>query len=70
MAKMPTANIELNVTCPRCAALDKVVEEVNNIVRAKRYRKEFFKDDTEFADWTQSRLRAALAAIRGKREGG
>lgn len=37
--------------------------EVANIVHAERFNKSHFADDTEFADWAQSRARHQLAAI-------
>lgn len=37
--------------------------ELANIVHAERFNKSHFADDTEFADWAQSRARHQLAAI-------
>lgn len=37
--------------------------ELANIVHAKRFNKLYFSDDTEFADWAQSRARHQLVAI-------
>ena len=37
--------------------------ELANIVHAERFNKSHFPDDTEFADWAQSRARHQLAAI-------
>ena len=46
--------------------------ELSNIAQARRFDREAFRDDTEFADWAQSRARhraAALAPAAGaKRE--
>jgi hypothetical protein len=36
--------------------------ELENIVNAKRFDRDIFADDTEFADWALSRARALLAA--------
>ena len=50
----------------RAAAVAEAVKvlrgELQNIVNAKRFDHTRFADDTEFADWAQSRARAALAA--------
>jgi hypothetical protein len=35
--------------------------ELHNIANAERFNKERFRDDTEFADWAQSRCRHTLA---------
>lgn len=42
--------------------------ELMNIAKAKRFNREYFDDDTAFADWAQSRARFTLgdAAISGK----
>lgn len=42
------------------------VEELENIVSAKRFSRDHFRDDTEYADWLQSRGRAALAVLKDK----
>ena len=43
-------------------------KELENIVNAKRFGRTVFANDTEFADWAQSRARAALQAhLEGKR---
>ena len=36
--------------------------ELENIVNARRFDRDIFFDDTEFADWAQNRARALLAA--------
>jgi hypothetical protein len=36
-------------------------DELRNIANAKRFDRERFADDTEFADWAQNRARAILA---------
>lgn len=36
------------------------MQELENIVKAKRFDHEHFEDDTAFADWVQSRARACL----------
>lgn len=40
---------------------DEALQELNNIANAKRFDRETFADDTEFADWAQSRARHTLA---------
>ena len=40
----------------------KLADELRNIALAKRYDPAYFSDDREFADWAQSRARAALAS--------
>lgn len=42
------------------------VQELRNIVEAKRFDRERFDDDTAFADWAQSRGRHTLAAMAGE----
>ena len=37
-------------------------QELGNIVNAKRFNREMFRDDTEWADWVQSRCRHVLRA--------
>jgi len=41
---------------------DSALKELSNIANAKRFDREYFEDDTSFADWVQSRARALLAA--------
>lgn len=43
-----------------------VVEELENIVNAKRFSRDHFRDDTEYADWLQSRGRTALQRLKEK----
>jgi hypothetical protein len=37
--------------------------ELSNIANAERFNRERFRDDTEFADWAQSRCRHTLSRI-------
>ena len=39
------------------------IEELRNIANAKRFDHEMFADDTEFADWAQSRARHTLVHV-------
>jgi hypothetical protein len=50
--------------CLRDAEADEAVTELQNIVNAKRFDHETFADDTEFADWVQSRARHTLARAK------
>lgn len=52
--------------------LERLHQELRNIAEAKRFDRSVFEDDTEFADWAQSRCRyqirgdaAADAAAKG-----
>ena len=38
-----------------------LLAELMNIANAKRFDRERFENDTAFADWAQSRARAAIA---------
>lgn len=42
------------------------VTELQNIVNAKRFDRETFADDTEFADWAQNRARHILARAKDR----
>lgn len=44
-------------------AVDLAAQELRNIVNAKRFDRESFTSDTEFADWVQSRARHILASV-------
>jgi len=44
-------------------AAPELLEELKNISNAKRFSREHFRDDTEFADWVQSRARFVLAKV-------
>lgn len=46
------------------SALAAAREELHNFVRAERFNRERFRDDTEFADWVQSRAQHTLAKIK------
>jgi hypothetical protein len=48
------------------SAIEPAVQELRNIADAKRFDKERFRDDTEFADWAQSRARHTLARTETK----
>lgn len=49
----------------RLALADKLLRgALENIVNAKRFSRDHFRDDTEFANWVRSRSRAALSAFR------
>lgn len=37
--------------------IDRLRKELRNIAEAKRFDRSVFEDDTEFADWAQSRCR-------------
>ncbi len=65
--------VELNAALSREAALAKRAEEaegklcaardeLGNIANAKRFQRDHFRDDTEFADWAQSRARFTLSS--------
>lgn len=43
------------------ARVEKLEGELSNIANAKRFDRERFGDDTDFADWAQSRARAGGA---------
>ena len=45
------------------AARDVAINELRNIVRAKRFDRKIFECDGEFADWAQNRARYALSEI-------
>jgi hypothetical protein len=52
--------------------LERAYGELANIANAKRFNRDYFADDTEFADWAQARCRyvargdaAADAAAKG-----
>lgn len=45
--------------------IDRLRKELRNIAEAKRFDRSVFEDDTEFADWAQSRCRYQ---IRGDAE--
>lgn len=47
-------------TAPSATAVSKADAELANIVNAERFNRERFRDDTEFADWAQSRCRHAI----------
>ena len=42
----------------------KAIQELENIVNAKRFDRKMFRDDTEWADWAQSRARHALSSMK------
>lgn len=46
---------------------DVAVQELRNIVEAKRFNRANFPDDTEFANWAQSRCRFILGRIEASR---
>lgn len=52
------------------ARAEAAIDELRNIVNAKRNDREAFPGDTEFADWAQSRARFTLAAIDAARGNG
>jgi hypothetical protein len=39
------------------------ISELMNIVHAQRFNRDCFQDDTDFADWAQSRCRHTLASL-------
>jgi hypothetical protein len=51
----------------RCAPSEsgarEAARELSNIANAERFNRERFRDDTEFADWAQSRCRHTLSRI-------
>jgi muramoyltetrapeptide carboxypeptidase LdcA involved in peptidoglycan recycling len=51
-------------SCGDAEQADEAVKELQNIVNAKRFDHETFADDTEFADWVQSRARHTLARAK------
>jgi hypothetical protein len=46
------------------------IRELENIVKAKRFDRETFDDDTAFADWAQNRARHTLARCAASTVGG
>jgi hypothetical protein len=61
LAATPTAPAQ---SCGDAEQADEAVKELQNIVNAKRFDHETFADDTEFADWVQSRARHTLARAK------
>lgn len=51
------------------AECDRLRAELANIANAKRFDRKTFDDDTAFADWAQSRARAAIDAARKENAG-
>jgi len=47
------------------AAATELFAELQNIANAKRFDRHRFDCDTAFADWAQSRCRAAIAKVTG-----
>lgn len=56
---------ELIAECERLRASNAglAIEELKNIVNARRFDPGDFENDSEFADWAQSRARYTLAII-------
>jgi hypothetical protein len=64
------ANVERNMKKMRPSPVDGepaqepvAIKELHNIATAKRFDRSVFADDTEFADWAQSRCRHTHAAV-------
>lgn len=54
----------LSAASPQPVEQTRALDELRNIAKATRFNREYFADDTAFADWAQSRARALLAAAQ------
>lgn len=54
------------IVTPRVEA--EAMRELENIVNAKRFDRKMFRDDTEWADWAQSRARHTLSRMKREKD--
>ena len=61
-------NMDIITAALRRPVVPQERQELSNIVNAERFNRERFRNDTEFADWVQSRARYAIRSQPQKEE--